>query len=343
VIGKKYMSNQSPRLSVGLAVYNGENYLHEAIDSILNQTFQDFELIISDNASTDRTQAICQEYAAKDDRIRYYRNEVNRGATWNLNRVMSLATGEYFKLAAHDDACMPEFLAKCVAVLDHDPSVVLCHTWTRTINQFGEVLEDQRDGNLNVDLPRYQQWWRRALNPIIGDGQTRSDSPKPYVRFRSMVATGHSCYQAFGVVRTQALRKTGFYGNYSHADGVMLSKLALMGKLHTVPEYLFLNRKHPEQSMTVYKKKQGRYDYQAYALWWDPANAGKILLPTWKMLSEYCQAIWNAQVSVFDKAWCYFDMLRWMRWAGASLVGEVVMACRQLLLFPSQAKNQKSA
>jgi glycosyltransferase involved in cell wall biosynthesis len=72
-----------PTVSVGLAVYNGENYLSEAIDSILNQTFTDFELIISDNASTDRTAKICQDYASRDPRIRYTCADRNRGAAWN--------------------------------------------------------------------------------------------------------------------------------------------------------------------------------------------------------------------------------------------------------------------
>src|SRR5688572_10868700 len=103
------MPEKNPRVSIGLPVYNGENYLAEAIDSILAQTFEDFELIISDNASTDRTQEICEAYAAKDGRIRYYRSEVNKGSAWNFNRVFELARGEYFKWAAHDDYIAPEY------------------------------------------------------------------------------------------------------------------------------------------------------------------------------------------------------------------------------------------
>ncbi len=76
-----------PAVSIGLPVYNGDNFLAEAIDSILRQTMEDFELIISDNASTDRTEEICREYAAGDSRIRYYRNESNLGAMANYNLV----------------------------------------------------------------------------------------------------------------------------------------------------------------------------------------------------------------------------------------------------------------
>src|ERR1700737_2789384 len=92
-----------PRVSIGLPVYNGERYLRFAIDSLLEQDYINFELIISDNASTDATQAICQEFADKDPRVRYYRNQTNLGASGNYDRVFELARGDLFKWAAHDD------------------------------------------------------------------------------------------------------------------------------------------------------------------------------------------------------------------------------------------------
>ena len=96
-----------PRVSVGIPVFNGERFLAETIESILAQTFKDFEIVISDNASTDRTEEICRSYAARDPRIRYNRNDTNRGAAWNHNRVFELARGEYFKWQSHDDFCAP--------------------------------------------------------------------------------------------------------------------------------------------------------------------------------------------------------------------------------------------
>src|SRR3954471_8256298 len=103
-----------PLLSIGLSVYNGEPFIREALDSLLSQTFRDFELIVSDNASTDGTSEICEAYAARDSRVRYYRNEKNMGAGWNTRRVFSLARGQYFKWAACDDICAPEFLERCI-------------------------------------------------------------------------------------------------------------------------------------------------------------------------------------------------------------------------------------
>src|SRR2546425_9420098 len=95
----------APQVSVGLPVYNGERYLAEALDSLLTQSYEDFELIICDNASTDRTGEIARSYAAKDKRVRYARNDKNLGAGGNFRRGFALASGEYFRWAASDDVC----------------------------------------------------------------------------------------------------------------------------------------------------------------------------------------------------------------------------------------------
>src|SRR6516165_10797605 len=114
VTGSPSVMNSTPLVSVGLFVYNGERFIEEALQSILNQTFTDFELIISDNASTDRTGEIAEAYAKRDDRIRYYRTEKNMGAGWNARRVYELATAKYFKQVAVDDLIEPDFLRRCV-------------------------------------------------------------------------------------------------------------------------------------------------------------------------------------------------------------------------------------
>ena len=106
-----------PLVSIGLFVYNGERFIEDALHSILGQTFTDFELIISDNASTDQTGEIAHSYALRDKRIRYYRNEKNMGAGWNVRRVYELATGKYFKQAAVDDLLESDFLRQCVEIL----------------------------------------------------------------------------------------------------------------------------------------------------------------------------------------------------------------------------------
>ena len=126
-----------PRLSIGLPVYNGERFLGEALDSLLGQTYEDFELIISDNASTDGTADICLRYAEQDSRIRYVRQPRNIGLIPNHDFVMEEARGELFKCAAYDDLYGRELLERCVEALDADPDAVLAHSWSVMIDESG--------------------------------------------------------------------------------------------------------------------------------------------------------------------------------------------------------------
>src|SRR6202011_3838576 len=134
------MKSVPPTVSIGLPVYNGERYLRETLDSILAQTYHDFEVIISDNGSTDATEQICREYTARDSRIRYHRSAVNRGAAWNYNNVTALSNGKYIKHAAADDLLMPTYLERCVATLEHDQSMTVCHSRSKFIDEDGRSV-----------------------------------------------------------------------------------------------------------------------------------------------------------------------------------------------------------
>jgi glycosyltransferase involved in cell wall biosynthesis len=114
------VSKKLPKVSIGLPVYNGGLFLRGALDSLLQQSFSDFELIISDNASTDDTEIICREYAKKEGRIRYIRQPENQGAMANFKFVLDEAVGEYFMWAAADDRRTEKFLEYAVEVLDSD-------------------------------------------------------------------------------------------------------------------------------------------------------------------------------------------------------------------------------
>jgi glycosyltransferase involved in cell wall biosynthesis len=276
----------SPRVSVGMPVYNGAKYLESAIDSLLAQTFTDFELIISDNASTDRTQAICERYAAADRRVRYYRNDRNMGASWNFNRVYALSRAPYFKQAAHDDLCAPTFLERCVEVLDRDPSVVMAYPSTTLIDGDGKELERFK-GTLDLQHDRPSQRFQ-AYHHSFGDWSI--------------------CHPIFGVMRVAPVAKREILPAYIASDMVFLCELALHGKIHEVPEYLFSLRWHAGASTVANKP------YSQRALWFDPKLAGSVQIPLtyYRWLFEYTGMISRVKMNPYERLRCYQQMPRWI-------------------------------
>ncbi len=260
---------QPPRVSIGLPVYNGENYLAEALESLLAQTFTDFEVIISDNGSTDATPAICQEFAARDPRVRIHRSDDNHGGTWNFNRVLDLARGEYFRWAAHDDVVAPRYLERCVDELDARPDAVLCHSAVEIIDGDG------------VNAGRYEPppW--------------RFDAEEPHLRFHDAVLYKGRCHLIFALMRREALLRVPAYGDYSHADGVLLARLSLLGPFLHVDAPLQRMREHPAQISTTcgVKSESGMVDYLAWRSWFDPKYADRIGFPYWRILGEYARSV----------------------------------------------------
>lgn len=271
----------TPLISIGIPVYNGERYLKDALDSLLAQTFTDFELIISDNASTDRTQDICQAYLVKDNRIRYYRNEVNRGAAWNYNQVFHLSSGAYFKWAAHDDMVAPEFLEKCIQVLDQEPEVVLVYPGSLLFEADGRQKGSYFDG---LDL--------------------RDEAA--HIRFRKFLARPGLCHAVFGVLRSATLRNTALIGNFPRSDRNLLGELSLSGKICELPDKLFYRRVHSQIST-----EENVTEYQL-AVWFDPAKRGKLVFPRWRRLLEYLQAIFRARINLLEKILSTLELARFL-------------------------------
>jgi glycosyltransferase involved in cell wall biosynthesis len=288
-----------PRVSIGMPIYNAERYLAAALDSLLAQTYDDFELVICDNASTDSTQAICEQYAARDTRIHYHRNAANVGAAANFNRCFELATGEFFKWSAHDDLCEPTFLKQCVDILDAEPGCVLAYPRARIIDADGQTLEDY-------------------------DHKLPTDSQSPFVRFSSLLR-GHRCFEIFGLIRRDALASTPVMGNYSHGDGVLLGRLALLGTFREVPEYLFLARQHAEQSMQMIG------DHESFAEWFDPANKGKTLFPNWRIFWEFSVSIHRVRIPLAQRVRCYAAIARQAWTRKLRLAGDITENARGLL------------
>ncbi len=300
-----------PTASIGLPVYNGEKYLEQALNSILAQSYTDFELLISDNASTDRTQEICQTYLAEDPRIIYHRNEKNLGAAPNHNLVFKLASGKYFKWMGYDDIVAPNFMARCVEILDSNTDVVLCFPKSLIIDDQGNVVDEF-------------------------DYTFRTDLQEPHKRFGNFVfhlKTGNLFY---GLMRADTIRKTSLHGSYPSSDLVFLAELALHGQFYVIPEPLFYRRKHLEQSTKgTLKVERDR------VLWFDTSNEGKILLPKWQYLFGYLRAIRNGPVNRSQQAYCYLQMVRWVLYPQHfKAMGKDVLLAGQKILVRSLIKHE---
>ncbi len=205
-------------VSIGMPVYNAQRHLRESLDSLLAQDHTELEIIVSDNASTDGTEAICRSYAERDARIRYHRSDTNRGAVWNFNHVLELARGEYFMWAAHDDLRVPEYVSRCLGMLDNQADAVLCCTDVRFIDQAGRPVEP----------------WN-GLAGIRPAGRT--------VRARvNEIARGRCWWDYYGLIRTKVLRQTRGAQSVWGFDVVMLMELCLRGPVAIIREPLFVYR-----------------------------------------------------------------------------------------------------
>ncbi len=295
-MGTMGLVNNKPQLTIGLPVYNGQNYVRQAIGSILAQTYQDFELIISDNASTDRTEEICREYL-KDPRVHYHRSKKNNGGAWNWNRVFKLSTGVYFKWAAHDDLMAPEFVERCIRELEKDPGIILCHSKDAIIDEKSKVVGAYK------------------LGDII-------DSEKPHERFREMLNKKGLPWLVFGVFRKDLLSKTPIFGNYIGSDWNLLAEVSLNGRIIEIPEYLFYRRDHAEAYTDSHYYKPVRiHDYRTETLWWTGAKRkALVVLPHWRNCFEFYRSVIRSPLTWSERWLCFREITRWFLGKGKGLM-----------------------
>ena len=304
-------SEKRPRVSIGLPVYNGENFLGEEVESILAQTFQDFELIISDNASTDRTEEISRAFAAQDTRIRYVRNSENIGGDFNYNQTFQLSSSKYFKWAAHDDLHEPDFLLKCVQALDRDSSIVLAYTRAVTIYGEGRSTKDWGAGeDLGSDVPHER--FREALAP------RKTPFPLPI----------------FGVVRANILRKTRLFGGFPASDVAFVAELALYGKFCEISEVLFLQRDHEHRVGPQLASQPHQI-----ITWWDPLKAGKIIFPAWRMFYTHLSSVIRAPLDIYERVLCLVELAKWLRRNRQLLSGDLRIAGEHLPVIGGALKK----
>ncbi len=233
--------NHTPAVSIGMPVYNGENYIQQAVDSLLAQTFTDFELIISDNHSTDDTEELCRAYAARDHRVRYHRADKNLGLARNFNRCVELARGEWFTWKCHDDVCAPTWLERCVETFGNDDELVWVHSRCRYIDERGDLIAGP-DGPVEMSyLPA------EAERATSGRSVVSRSASTPTRRFRSVLSTSDTG-DFFGLYRTKVLRETRLHAPYYGGDQVLMAELSLHGTYAEVPDPLFFQRRHSSQS-----------------------------------------------------------------------------------------------
>ncbi len=278
-------------ITIGLPVYNGERYLHECIDSIVSQNHTNWKLIISDNASTDNTANICRDYAESDNRISYIRHDTNIGASPNFNLLASEIDTPYFKWIAHDDKIDERFLETCINLLEANQDASLVASKVRFIDSNSQVIEDY-------------------ATPF------KTSDRDPGIRFCEMLKP-HPCYEIFGVIRSSCLRKTRLIRNYKHGDGVLLSNLALIGRLIEAPECLMYSRKHEQQSMYLYSQ-----DFEAYSEWFDPRNKNGISLTFNRRFIDYLAIVLGSSISSAEKLNCTLNTFKWLYRYKRVILGE---------------------
>lgn len=287
------------RVSIGLPVYNGERYISETLDSLLAQTFEDFELIICDNASTDQTEQICRAYVRRDQRIRYTQNPVNLGASKNYSRALELSSGEYFRWANCDDLFAPESLARCVAVLDQQPSVVLTYPKTKLIDERSQYISEYEDG-LHLQSPR------------------ASD------RFMKVFSNLGLVNIIYGLMRADILRQTRLIRNFLGGDIPLVAELTLYGKFFEISEFLFYRRLHAE-AWSSYNKN----DLDRAQTFFDPKAKGRFPFREWKHLLAYLDSVMRAPLDRAEKVRLGYFLFRIGIWNRNLLAKELLGAVQQ--------------
>lgn len=271
-----------PCVSVGLPVYNGEARIGPALDSVLSQSFTDFELIICDNASTDRTGEICETYARRDRRVTYSRNPTNIGVNPNHDRVFELATGKYFTWFADDVEYLPGMLSRCVTVMEQAPSPVLVYPWCEMV----------RDG--------------QAM-PAGSEHSVACKDPRPYRRLEQVVRHVVMVNQFFGLIHREALAKTQLNGIYASSDYVLLAELAMLGEIREIPQVLVRRRIDSDRGTQAVHS-----DLKEWKKWLGQGGKAGLrgCLPYRERLAvEYLRAAWRLELKPTDKLRCLTTIL----------------------------------
>ena len=243
------MENKQPKVSIGMLVWNGEDFIRLALDSLLAQDFKNFEIILSDNASTDNTEKICEEYVKKDERIRYVRQNENIGANKNFNFVLDKAKGEYFMWASYDDLWEPSYISEMVKALDNNKSVVIAFCFSDNIDKNGNLMRTH---------------YCPTGPGIFSQGTV-------FKRVLAFLTKGMPLPFVYGLMRTQVIKKIGGFSGFKkikkdalnrgqYALDVLIEfRLIFEGDLYITNKVLFHHRLMRKDT-DIYLKSRKKLD-----------------------------------------------------------------------------------
>ncbi len=217
-------NSHNPKISVGIPVYNGEKFIRKSIESVLRQTYGNFELIISDNASTDSTSDICTEFLTKDSRIKFVRQDKNMGSIWNFNFLLQKAVGEYFVWVAADTIILPEFLEKNINLLEYEKKIVGCISKIKIDQTYVDKFKKEKQ-----ILKKFGLVYRPYDTlPITGNYMERI---RKYLK--------HFPWEMFyAVYRTKKLRESFVHEYFAGFDASLALNVLKHGEIQVVNEFL---------------------------------------------------------------------------------------------------------
>ena len=239
--------NVNPSISIGMPLYNGEDFLKERLKSIISQSYSNFILIISDNGSTDKSQEICKEMSKKDKRIIYLRHEENKGPYWNFDYVLKKAKTKYFVWAAVDDIWSQNFLEKNIDVLEKNENVVGSIGEYKMHNRIIDPLTSEKKIKVLENTKKFQY-----VHPAHGDIGEK-------IRFYLNYSMGGMVY---GVYRTNKLQKASTFERYKNcqmwmADLAYILNVIKEGDFEVVSDaFMYKHVTEKSKSVIQYMQKQ---------------------------------------------------------------------------------------
>ncbi len=287
-------SGAGARVCLALPVHNGARFLAETLADITSQSFEDLDIVVVDNASTDQTEAVARDCAARDTRVRYKRHPDFVDVVTNYNRCLQYCNSEFFKWCAADDRIAQTYVQHAVDVLDATSTIIGCYGETAMIASDGATLPSQR---LVLDL---------------------SDEA-PSARFLKVISARpwiHGVDEQYGVFRSAAVRRAGGMSSHAYGDRVLLARLALLGPMAKIGNVLFYNREHNDRSTrSGIRLRPGMVLTRRLSPgpWppseaWDPRKTGRIVFPEWDLLAEYFRRVHRSELPYNERARCYLGL-----------------------------------